>query len=603
MPYCENCGNMVSETANFCAGCGVKIEKKSENSEIQSSTTDTLWNLEIFLEKHPPNDNDEIPCPRCLGKGDVDNADIIRLSMEDSWMPGWCLYCNGTGFTNIKKISKVSVTELIPELSLIELFRNKSNDINFDEKGQAVAEFEGKWGVINNKFEWILKPQFEELGDYMLGRSFDEKGYLTAKENDKWGFINRQGEWVVQPLFFLLGEFDKEDYCQAYTDNKFGWIDRNGNWLIDPVFDYEHVDFFDSGEIYIQFDKYNYCKIFLDDKYGFIDRKGIWRIPPKFDFLGEYDDLNYCLAKSESYYGYIDRLGKWVVPPNFDSLGTFDEINFCHAKYESKYGFIDRRGNWIIKPIFDAVGYFDNDGYAIAINTITSIGFIDRKGRLQNHPVLERNFFKSLSSFSYFENALNEKLDYPTVSQNFNNSMFYNFLYKASKKVYYTLECEKQSNKTLAFGKNFDSDYFENCIYLVYYDGTFWGNGDEGYAIVNSYNEIYLIVSSKIGTKIYQFYNFDVVTDYNVDILKSPEFNNYSDTIRSKRVNFYIHEIEPLFPGILHKKALDNLFYFLASSSADLIVISEDGFNIKHLDLELINSSKDGNTISYVSIR
>lgn len=40
---------------------------------------------------------DEITCPRCLGKGNVDAADIIRLKRVGKWTPGACAYCLGTG--------------------------------------------------------------------------------------------------------------------------------------------------------------------------------------------------------------------------------------------------------------------------------------------------------------------------------------------------------------------------------------------------------------------------------------------------------------------------------------------------------------------------
>lgn len=39
----------------------------------------------------------KVECPRCLGKGHVNNEDIKRLRKELKWMPGSCAYCNGTG--------------------------------------------------------------------------------------------------------------------------------------------------------------------------------------------------------------------------------------------------------------------------------------------------------------------------------------------------------------------------------------------------------------------------------------------------------------------------------------------------------------------------
>lgn len=38
-----------------------------------------------------------VDCPRCLGKGKVDQEDIIRLKKELYWAPGKCAYCNGIG--------------------------------------------------------------------------------------------------------------------------------------------------------------------------------------------------------------------------------------------------------------------------------------------------------------------------------------------------------------------------------------------------------------------------------------------------------------------------------------------------------------------------
>lgn len=42
--------------------------------------------------------NNEMICPRCLGKGFVDNNDIIRLDRVDYWEQGSCRYCDAQGF-------------------------------------------------------------------------------------------------------------------------------------------------------------------------------------------------------------------------------------------------------------------------------------------------------------------------------------------------------------------------------------------------------------------------------------------------------------------------------------------------------------------------
>ena len=59
-------------------------------------------------------------CPRCLGKGFVDNSDIERLNKELEWGIGKCAYCFGKGKVNKQTISNIPV-----DLSYLTLERSK----------------------------------------------------------------------------------------------------------------------------------------------------------------------------------------------------------------------------------------------------------------------------------------------------------------------------------------------------------------------------------------------------------------------------------------------------------------------------------------------
>jgi RecJ-like exonuclease len=39
-------------------------------------------------------------CPRCVGKGFVDESDIKRLGTERKWNSGKCGFCKGTGYVD-----------------------------------------------------------------------------------------------------------------------------------------------------------------------------------------------------------------------------------------------------------------------------------------------------------------------------------------------------------------------------------------------------------------------------------------------------------------------------------------------------------------------
>lgn len=49
----------------------------------------------------------QLTCPRCLGKGHVDNADIIRLQQQGKWRTGACAYCNGSGNVDKEMLVKI----------------------------------------------------------------------------------------------------------------------------------------------------------------------------------------------------------------------------------------------------------------------------------------------------------------------------------------------------------------------------------------------------------------------------------------------------------------------------------------------------------------
>ncbi len=64
----------------------------------------------------------KIECPRCLGKGEVDEKDLRRLGRELFWGTGPCAYCNGVGLVPSEMPSVVdpAMSYLTSDLSQAE---------------------------------------------------------------------------------------------------------------------------------------------------------------------------------------------------------------------------------------------------------------------------------------------------------------------------------------------------------------------------------------------------------------------------------------------------------------------------------------------------
>lgn len=116
-----------------------------------------------------PDEPEMVSCPRCLGKGHVDEDDIVRLNQQGKWRPGACAYCKGTGIVEETMLSKITpnASQLTTGVSDAEreLIINKTQ-----LEGCPVTEYDRQWleksflllldffGKENTKQRRILTP-------------------------------------------------------------------------------------------------------------------------------------------------------------------------------------------------------------------------------------------------------------------------------------------------------------------------------------------------------------------------------------------------------------------------------------------------------------
>jgi len=103
----------------------------------------------------------------------------------------------------------------------------------------AIAEECGKFGYLNKKGKWEIKPIFDDVGNF-------HEGLARVKINDNWGFVDKEGNVVINKdilngntaiqtgaPFDAVSDFS-DGLAIVQTRKKLGYIDKSGNWVIQP---------------------------------------------------------------------------------------------------------------------------------------------------------------------------------------------------------------------------------------------------------------------------------------------------------------------------------------------------------------------------------
>lgn len=129
-----------------------------------------------------------VDCPRCLGKGDVDDNDIKRLKKELFWAPGKCAYCNGNGKVPPDRIEKISADIEYLTTDLPSWERHKV--INGDaEAMNRAGEFKQAILQLAHEVEQLYYINNMEPAD-IATHLYRKHGQLVYDEDEKQRFIH-----------------------------------------------------------------------------------------------------------------------------------------------------------------------------------------------------------------------------------------------------------------------------------------------------------------------------------------------------------------------------------------------------------------------------
>ncbi|MDL2323096.1 WG repeat-containing protein [Bacteroidales bacterium OttesenSCG-928-A17] len=225
-----------------------------------------------------------------------------------------------------------------------------------------------KYGFVDQRGEWAIPPQFDDHAT-----AFGYYSFAVVRFKGKWGAINKKGDFIVKPVFETSGpphdaatEINKNIplgkslwVVKDITTNKYGFVNHLGEWTILPQFD-DHAT---------AFGYYSFAVVRFKGKWGAINKKGDFIVKPVFETSGPPHDAASEIDKgtplgknlwsikdiTTDKYGFVNHLGNWAILPQFDDVSTaFGYYSFATVKLKGKWGAINKKGEYIVKPVFDS---------------------------------------------------------------------------------------------------------------------------------------------------------------------------------------------------------------------------------------------------------
>lgn len=324
---------------------------------------------------------------------------------------------------------KTTLTLLTASILLILCALSTSCTKTFEDvwrysEGTFPIQENGKWGFVDIRGKYIIKPQYDLVNgfldgvasvtkdgktgvirkdgsiflplEYDLGTHYDSAGffifpidqqskwgimkedgtilvpaifdkiysfegdYATVSYQNKWGMINREGDFFIPPLYDSPISFDDNEQAQVRLRHLVGYIKKDGSYLVEPQFWSVFPDFSEGLAACAYRPNFN--------EVGYINLKGEVQIPFKYLSAGPFSEglaavrvYTDSVYKHFDKYGYIDKLENFVIAPQFTSAEPFSEgFAVVAQEYELKYGYIDRKGNYLIEPQFNEAKSFIN---------------------------------------------------------------------------------------------------------------------------------------------------------------------------------------------------------------------------------------------------
>jgi len=254
-------------------------------------------------------------------------------------------------------------------------------------------------GLVDNKSQWIIAPQFDEL-------KFADKDQLQFRKGEQIGFINDSGEPVIVPGAGIIKTF-QHGYALVYLNSFSGmpewsehswynFIDMDGNYVLDYPLSECPIGM-SEGII-------TYCQNSL---YGFRNVDSNVIIPPIYSYAGVFSDGLAFVQNSDGEIGYIDYAGNLVIPFQKGQYGGEFENGIAPVTaVNGKIGLINSSGEWLTSAKYNSAIYDSEQNVWELEGKSTDIYFVDADVLVESFSLVTEILPGSVIGYKGLENKM-----------------------------------------------------------------------------------------------------------------------------------------------------------------------------------------------------
>lgn len=200
----------------------------------------------------------------------------------------------------------------------------------FNARKYSVARDTNKlYGIINEKFEWIIPPRYKALDFYTYGSNSQLVFFLKGEQ---WGVMNLQEEVLLEPKHPFI-EYVNESIVAISDDWKWFhlWNLREKKWVTTQRYGGCY-----GGDLEGRFISVKEGLHEDDSKYlGVLNAKGETVVPFEYtELFVWYPFVNVMQNHEKSFQGIFSLTSKkLIIPPIFDSVEFYDLTQLCKVSY------------------------------------------------------------------------------------------------------------------------------------------------------------------------------------------------------------------------------------------------------------------------------